>query len=279
MASSSPGAEMDQAFAYTTLPKLGRSVCRLGLSASYRPGKEAVHQALDAGVNFFFCYGIDGQMIRVLRELPPRTRENLVIATGAYNLLWWYPNLRRTLEKRLRQLRTDYIDIFLLLGLMGKETYIERALEELHRLREEGKVRATGVSTHNRKLAGRLVAGGALEALMMRYNAAHRGAEQDIFPHLAQHNPLVISYTATRWTYLLRRPRGWPKDGRIPTAAMCYRFVLSNPHVHVCLTAPRSVREFDENLAAVRQGPLSEEEMHFMQEFGDAVHAMRKWFM
>ncbi|MCJ7503798.1 MAG: aldo/keto reductase, partial [Acidobacteriia bacterium] len=187
---------MDQAFAYTTLPKLGRSVCRLGLSASYRPGKEAVHKALDAGVNFFFCYGIDGQMIRVLRELPPRTRENLVIATGAYNLLWWYPNLRRTLEKRLRQLSTDYIDIFLFLGLMGKETYIERALEELHHLREEGKVRATGVSTHNRKLAGKLVAGGALEALMMRYNAAHRGAEQDIFPHLAQHNPIVINHTA-----------------------------------------------------------------------------------
>jgi aryl-alcohol dehydrogenase-like predicted oxidoreductase len=270
---------MDQTFAHTTLPKVGRTVFRLGLSASYRPGKEAVHKALDAGVNFFFCYGIDGQMIRVLRELPPRTRENLVIATGAYNLLWWYPNLRRTLEKRLRQLRTDYIDVFLFLGLMGKETYIERVLEELHRLREEGKVRATGVSTHNRKLAGRLVAGGALEALMMRYNAAHRGAEQDIFPHLAQHNPLVINHTATRWTYLLRRPRGWPKDGRIPTAAMCYRFVLSNPHVHVCLTAPRSVREFDENLAAVRQGPLSEEEMRFMQEFGDAVHAMKKWFM
>jgi hypothetical protein len=39
------------------------------------------------------------------------------------------------------------------------------------------------------------------------------------------------------------------------------------------------VREFDENLAAVRQGPLSEEEMRFMQEFGDAVHAMKKWFM
>ena len=270
---------MDQAFAYTTLPKLGRSVCRLGLSASYRPGKEAVHKALDAGVNFFFCYGIDGQMIRVLRELPPRTRDNLVIATGAYNLLWWYPNLRRTLEKRLRQLRTDYIDVFLFLGLMGKETYIERVLEELHRLREEGKVRATGVSTHNRKLAGKLVAGGALEALMMRYNAAHRGAEQDIFPHLAAHNPTVISYTATRWRYLLRRPRGWPKDRRIPTPGMAYRFVLSNPHVHVCLTAPGNVRQLEENLAAVRQGPLSEEEMRFMRQFGDAVHARKKWFM
>ncbi|MGD0921913.1 MAG: aldo/keto reductase [Terriglobia bacterium] len=270
---------MNQDFERTTLPSLGRSIYRLGLSASYRPGKEAVYKALDAGVNFFFCYGIDWQMTRVLRELPRSTRENLVIATGAYNLLWWYPNLRRTLEKRLRQLRTDYIDVFLFLGLMGKETYIERVLEELHRFREEGKVRATGVSTHHRKLAGALVARGAIEALMMRYNAAHRGAEQDIFPHLAAHNPTVISYTATRWRYLLRRPRGWPKDGRIPSPGMAYRFVLSNPHIHVCLTAPGNVRQLEENLAAVRQGPLSEEEMQFMREFGDAVHARKKWFM
>jgi len=268
-----------QDFERMLLPGLGRSVHRLGLSASYRPGKEAVHRALDAGLNFFFCYGFDTQMIRVLRDLPPGTRENLVFATGAYNLLWWYPNLRRTLEKRLRQLRTDHIDIFLLLGLMGKEAYIERVLEELHCLREEGKVRATGISTHDRKLAGRLVAGGAIEVLMMRYNAAHRGAEQDIFPHLAQHNPVVINHTATRWTYLLRRPRDWPKDGRIPTASMCYRFVLSNPHIHVCLTAPRNVQQFEENLAAVHQGPLSQEEMQFMCEFGDAVHKMKKWFM
>jgi aryl-alcohol dehydrogenase-like predicted oxidoreductase len=152
-------------------------------------------------------------------------------------------------------------------------------LEELQRFREEGKVLSTGVSIHARKLAGSLAGRGAIQALMMRYNAAHRGAEQDIFPHLAAHNPAVISYTATRWTYLLRRPRGWPKDGRIPTPALCYRFVLSNPNVHVCLTAPRSARELDENLAALRDGPLSETDLQFMRDFGDAVHKAQKWFM
>ena len=114
--------------------------------------------------------------------------------------------------------------------------------------------------------------------MMIRYNAAHRGAEQDIFPHLTQHDPGVISFTATRWRYLVRRPRGWPKDGRIPTAGMCYRFVLSNPQVDVCLTAPTNLKQFEENLAAVRQGPLSEEDMQFMREFGDAVYRRYKYF-
>jgi len=85
--------------------------------------------------------------------------------------------------------------------------------------------------------------------------------------------------TATRWRYLLRRPRGWPKDEPIPTAGMCYRFVLSNPHVDVCLMAPSNVEQLEENLAAFCMGPLCEEEMEFMRKFGDAVYHRGKWFM
>jgi aryl-alcohol dehydrogenase-like predicted oxidoreductase len=266
-------------FAETQLGGLNRKVFRLGFAASYRPGREVVHRALDAGIQMFFAYGFDSQAIRVLREIPPSQRQQLVLVTGAYHLLGWHPHLRRTLEKRLRQLGTDYIDCFLFLGVMREQGFLSGVLEELQRFREEGKVLATGVSIHDRKMAGSLAARGSIQTLMMRYNAAHRGAEQDIFPHLAAHNPAVIGYTATRWTALLRRPRGWPKDGRIPTPAMCYRFVLSNPHVHVCLTAPTNMAQFEENLAAMREGPLDEEEMSFMREFGDAVHARQKWFM
>jgi hypothetical protein len=100
--------------------------------------------------------------------------------------------------------------------------------EELCRLREEGKVCCIGLSTHNRNLAGRLAAEGAADIVMICYNAAHCGAEQDIFPHLKEHDPVVISYTATRWRYLLKRLRKWPKSEAIPTAGMCYRFILSN---------------------------------------------------
>jgi aryl-alcohol dehydrogenase-like predicted oxidoreductase len=218
-------------------------------------------------------------MVGVLRDVLKGKREKYVVATGAYNYIWWRQDIRRTLEKRLRQLGTDYVDVFHFLGVTKSSEFPAQVLEELRTLREEGRLRAIAISCHDRKFAGELAARGALDVLMIRYNAGHRGAEQEIFPHLAQHNPGVVSYTATRWTYLLRRPRGWPKDGRVPTAGMCYRFVLSNPHVHVCLNAPTNEKELLENLAAVRQGPLDEEEMQYMRAFGDAVHARRKRFM
>jgi aryl-alcohol dehydrogenase-like predicted oxidoreductase len=265
-------------FLHTTLGRTGLPVFRFGLSASYRPGKRAIHRALDEGVNYFFCYGFDTHMTGVLREVLPSNREKYVVATGAYNYIWTYQNIRRTLEKRLRQLNTDYIDVFHFLGVTKRPQFNDRVRDELFALREDPRVRAISISCHDRKFAGELAAQGLLDALMIRYNAAHRGAESDIFPHLAAHNPGVVSYTATRWTYLLRRPRGWPRDGRVPTAGMCYRFVLSNPHVHVCLNAPSNLKHFEDNLASVRQGPLDEDDMRFMRDFGDAVYRRNKWF-
>jgi aryl-alcohol dehydrogenase-like predicted oxidoreductase len=165
------------------------------------------------------------------------------------------------------------------LGVMKPEQLPESVLAEMVRFREEGKVRAIGISTHDRKLAGRLAANGALDLLMIRYNAAHRGAETDIFPHLEAHDPGIVSYTATRWSFLLRRTRGWPRERPIPTAGLAYRFVLSNPHVDVVLTAPTNAAQLRENLAAIEKGPLTAEEMTLMREYGDAVHAQRQWFM
>ena len=270
---------MSSDFLQSTLGRNSPRVHRLGLSASYRPGKAAIYRALDEGINYFFGYGFDSQMMSVLRDVLRRDRDRYVIATGAYNFILGHPNLRRTLEKRLRRLGTDYIDAFLFLGVMKEREFSSSVREELYRLREEGKVRSVGLSTHNRQLAGRLAADGAVDVLMIRYNAAHRGAEGEIFPYLERHDPGVVSYTATRWTQLLRRPRGWPKDGPVPSAGMCYRFVLSDPNVDVCLTAPSNLDQLVENIAAVRQGPLTEEEMSFMRRFGDAVHTSKRWFM
>jgi aryl-alcohol dehydrogenase-like predicted oxidoreductase len=264
---------------HTLLGNTGLPVHRLGLSGTYWPGKKTIYKALDEGLNFFFCFGIDKQMIRVLRDVLKKERERCIVATGAYNLLLGHPNIQRTLEKRLRQLRTDYIDIFLLLGVTKEKHFPEKTTEELYRLRETDKVRTVGISTHHRKFAGKLATQGALDVIMMRYNAAHRGAEEDIFPHLEHHNPGIVSYTATRWRRLLRRPRTWPKNRPVPSAGMCYRFVLSNPHVHVCMTAPSNIKQFQENLAAANQGPLSVEELDFMRDFGDAVYQSAKWFM
>ncbi len=257
----------------------GKRVTRLGLAATYRPGRKTVYDALDAGVNLFFCFGWDNQMTSVLRELPPRRREECVIVTGAYHLIWTSLNLRRSLEKRLRQLNTDYIDAFLLLGVPRRRYFTARMREELAEIRTDSRVRGVGVSTHDRGLAAELATGGEIDALMIRYNAAHPGAERDVFPNLGGHPVSVLSYTATCWTHLLRRTRNWPQAAPVPTPAQCYRFAVSHPAVNVCLTAPSNLQQFRDNLTALDAGPLAEDEMSLLRSFGSEVHNHHSWFM
>ena len=262
----------DQDFLHTTLGKLGRSAYRLGLSASYRPGAPTVHRALEAGVNLFFCYGFDGQMTGVLRGLSSSQRQQLVYVTGAYHLFGWHPHLRRSLEKRLRQLGTDYLDCFLFLGVMRKQEFLEGVLEELRRFREEGKVLAMGVSIHDRKLAGALAARGAVDVLMMRYNAAHRGAETETFPFLADlplaARPGLVTYTATRWGQLLKQ-KHMPPGEAAPPAADCYRFALTHPAVDVCMTGPKNQAQMREALRALDLGPMEAAELARLRRVGD----------
>lgn len=269
---------LQNSFSRSVLGRTGWPVFRLGLSASYRPGVSTIRRAQERGVNLFFAYGFDTHMVKAMREILPGNRDSTILVTGAYNLIIGYPNIRRTLEKRLRQFRTDYIDLFLFMGVMKEKEFPLRAREELMRLRGEGKVRAIGLSTHDRAFAGRLAKSGEMDVLMVRYNAAHRGAEADIFPYLAASNPGLISYTATRWTALLRRPKGWPSSEPMPAPGQLYRFVLSNPNVHAALTAPRNMKELEENLAALEAGPLSQAETELLHRFGDAVYAAGKAF-
>ena len=263
----------------TILGARGPSVCRIGLAASYRPGEKAVRRALDEGVNYLFCYAFDNQMTRVVRSLKADQRERICLATGGYNWIVWHPPLRKSLERALRRLKTDYIDVFHYLGVMKPQHFGPRVREELAELRREGRIKAVAISCHDRKFAGELAASGELDVVMVRYNAAHPGAERDVFPHVATHGVGVVSYTATRWTYLLRRPKGWPASEPVATAGQCYRFVLSNPHVHVVLTAPRSEKELVENVNEAARGPLPDDEMAFMRRFGAYVHDRAGWFM
>ncbi len=263
-------------FLHATLGRTGRRVFRLGLSGSYCRDERTIRAGIEAGMNYLFLYRWHRRTVRVLREVLPGKREHYVVATGVANLGGWL--IRRALEGYLRDLRADYIDIFHIFWVRAGGLK-PKTLDLLQRFKEQGKIRNIAISTHARRYAAELVQRGKLDVVMLRYNAAHRGAEGEIFPHLPVSQPGVVSYTATRWGILLKPPKHWTDSGRIPTPGDCYRFVLSNPNVHVCLTAPRDERQLQENLAAVAQGPLPAEDMEFMRKFGDAVHKQHSFFL
>jgi aryl-alcohol dehydrogenase-like predicted oxidoreductase len=226
---------------------------------------------LERGLDYVFWTSLrTGHIKPVLKSALAKDREKIVVATGPTTVAYWGSALRSAVESKLEELGTDYIDVFHLFWLGRQTAWTEGTVEALVRAREEGKVRAIAISIHDRERAGRLAADSPLDLFMLRYNAAHPGAERDVFPHFKKPRPAVVAYTATAWKRLFKRPSGW--TGPVMTAGDCYRFCLSSDHVDVVLGGVRSEKELDENLAALEKGALSSEEEGWMRAFGQAVH-------
>ncbi|MDT8395606.1 MAG: aldo/keto reductase [bacterium] len=257
---------------HTTLGRTGLSVSRLGFGASYPAPAHSLEKAFhEKGLNFFLWgSGRRAPMADALRNLTRFHRDDVVVAFQTYDKSGML--MRRFHEKGLRRLGIDHVDLLLMSWMRGvpRGGMLSTALK----LKEEGKVRYLGISTHDRPLAGRIAADpqSPVDVLMVRYNAAHTGAEKDIFPHIPSENPPgIISFTATRWGRLVN-PKKMPPGEKPLTAADCYRFALSSGHVDVCLTGPRTAAELDENMAALDLGPLSEEEMERVRRIGRHVY-------
>jgi aryl-alcohol dehydrogenase-like predicted oxidoreductase len=261
---------MDDAWLYRTPTALpDKRLFRLGLAANYGIDEDGVRAAMDRGVNLFLWTFRSKGLKNPLKDALKGRRDKVAVA-GFASLGWFGWGARRGAEKLLKDLGTDYLDVYML-GWLGIGSAWTSATErEIVHLRESGKVRAIGVSIHDRPRAGELAATSPLDLLMIRYNAAHPGAEREIFPKKRPDKPSILAYTATAWRRLLKRPKGW--DGPLMSAGDCYRFQLSSPHVDLALTGPASRAEVEQNLDAIAQGPLSEDEQKWMRQFGHAVH-------
>ncbi len=254
-------------FEPAVLGRTGLRVGRMGVAASYGVPAAAVERAFDHGVNYFYWGSIRRKAFGdAIRNLKSR-REHFVLVVQSYSrlagLVGW------SVERALRQVGLEYADI-LLLGFWNKPV-APGILDAARAARECGLVRHLAVSSHHRPLIPQLAAGRDFDVLHFRYNAAHPGAEQDIFPHLPEGGrPGMVAYTATSWGQLLDRKKSPPGE-RVPTAADCYRFVLTRPEIDVCMSGPKNAEQMEAAVEALRRGPLNEEELAWMRRVGGRV--------
>jgi predicted aldo/keto reductase-like oxidoreductase len=83
-----------------------------------------------------------------------------------------------------------------------------------------------------------------------------------------------VAFTATRWGKLLN-PAKMPPGETPPTAADCYRFVLSHTAVDVCMSGAKTVEQMRQNLSVIDAGPMTEAEIERMRRIGDFVYGRK----
>ena len=254
-----------------TLGRTEFSVTRLGIASSYGTDEAMVEEAVARGVNYLYWGALrTRRMAAGIKKVARRNRDDLIIVV--HTMARTVPSLKRVVHKSMKRLNLDYIDV-LLLG-MGRYPQGPRLqlIDYANKLKDDGLIRALAISSHYRLLFPKLEENKHFDIFHVRYNAAHRRAETDVFDGLPKTGgPGIVSFTNTRWGSLLN-PANMPGDEPPPSAADCYRFVLSHPHVHVAVCGPNSMQQLKEDLTALELGPMNEEELKRMRRIGDYVY-------
>ena len=269
----------------------GLFVSPLVVSGAHGLVASSFADARDAGVNAFFWEPRYLELTRFLRSRRA-ARDGLVLVAGTYHS--GPEALRADVERTLSRLRIDWIDVFLLFWVRSPDRLADDDYDALARLRDEGKLRAFGFSTHDRAIAVGALRQHPWPVVMTRHSAAHPGAEAHLLPEAQARGTGVLTFTATSYGRLLRpasslgasdrlrRPAPQTPDDApdalLPSAPDCYRYSLTQPGVSACLTAPRSHRELVENLTVLSRPTLPEDTLPGLRAHGERIRAETRRF-
>jgi aryl-alcohol dehydrogenase-like predicted oxidoreductase len=271
----------------------GFSRLGLGTGKSEAEAVALIRAALDLGINLLdtaAVYGTEAVVGEAIKSVP---RDRVVIATKA-----WIPRSEgrsaadravASLDNSLRQLRTDYVDIFQLHGVSPKA--YDRALDviapALLKEREKGKLRhlgvtETGSSDTEHAMLTRAVEDGMWEVVMVAFHMMHQNARTEVFPRTMANRvgtllmfavrnifsrperlavalrELTASGQLPRWLADAPNPLGFlvHEAGASSVTDAAYRFVRHEPGVDVVLFGTGDPAHLGSNIASLLAPPL-----------------------
>ncbi|TWE01771.1 aryl-alcohol dehydrogenase-like predicted oxidoreductase [Neobacillus bataviensis] len=168
-------------------------------------GRELVRNGLANGINFLdtaFIYGpkrseeIIGEVVK-----ENGSRSEIVIASKAAHkfvgkdiVIDNSPAfLKQAVEESLQRLQTDYIDLFYI-HFPDQDTPKDEAVGALKQLKDEGKIRAIGVSNFSIEQLKEANKDGYVDVYQGEYNLLNREAERELFPYVNNNRISFIPY-------------------------------------------------------------------------------------
>lgn len=261
------------------LPGLGDRLALRDLAASpYCLGMvgepATVLAAFDAGINFFFVtadlhWPMYEPLRRGLEQLLARgtaIRDQIVVAAASYATQPEFCTL--PFQEVVASVRgLDRLDVLVAGGAYGHELAHRLPVYRRHRELAHCGARAIGVSFHDRRAAIEPVVTGEIELGLVRYNVAHRGAADDLFPHVRRRAARLYNFTSTAGHVGPERfaALGLPAGTWQPDLTDHYRYVLSRPELDGLLCSLGGPDHVASLAGAIARGPLDEDEQQHLE--------------
>lgn len=144
-----------------------------------------IHYAMDNGITFFDTANGYFDSEEKMGHAFLGRRDKVIIATKS--LRRDEKGVLEHLELSLKRLQTDYIDLYQLHQVSKEEDFEmifsdKGAVKALEKAKKEGKIRHIGVTSHNDKMAKKLIETGIFETIQFPFNFIELQAEKELFP-------------------------------------------------------------------------------------------------
>lgn len=253
---------------YRQMGKTGLNVSVIGFGAIKLPqvdaqtAVEVIRKAIELGINFIDTARGYGDSERKVGMAIKGMRENVIIATKTAART--ADGAMRELETSLKELDTDYIDLYQLHSVSDQETYeqvMQRggAYDALVKAKEEGIVRHIGITMHRAlSTMKQAIASECFETIMLAYSPLDQEyVGSEIIPMAHERGMGIIIMKPLSGGQLRSRANPLPTDPpeRDEVVFESLRFIISNEMVSTVIPGMTCVREVIEN-AWVGDAPL-----------------------
>jgi aryl-alcohol dehydrogenase-like predicted oxidoreductase len=163
---------------------------------------EAMRAAYDAGITTFDTaevYG-NGYSEELVAQALHDVRDRVVYATKVFANHLAYQQVIDACENSLQRLQTDYIDLYQIHWPSGSFNSpvvpIEETMRALNELKQQGKIRAIGVSNFSKGQLAEAAQYGQIDSLQPPYSLFWRQVEQDIMPYCVENSIAMLAYSS-----------------------------------------------------------------------------------
>lgn len=163
---------------------------------------KAIRAAYEAGittVDTAEVYG-EGHSEQIVAKALADVRDKVVYASKVFSNHLKYDQVIEACDRSLKNLQTDYIDLYQIhwpSGSFNSEVVpLEETMKALNKLKEQGKIRAIGVSNFSRTQLEEASQYGRIESLQPPYSLFWRQVESDAMPYCVEHNISILAYSS-----------------------------------------------------------------------------------
>jgi aryl-alcohol dehydrogenase-like predicted oxidoreductase len=162
---------------------------------------KAIRAAFESGITTIDTAAIygDGHSERIVGNALADVRERAVYATKVFSNQLKYSHVVEACHRSLKNLKTDYLDLYQIhwpSGSWGSEIVpIEETMRAMTDLKQQGKIRAIGVSNFSRTELEEAAAYDRIDSLQPPYSLFWRQVEGDAMPYCVENHITILAYS------------------------------------------------------------------------------------